>query len=219
MPRIAPINACAGREPHGARGVKVAVPKPKFKQTRDTREAVLSAAAKNFREKGYAAVTLREIAKTAGLTTGSLYYHFKSKEDVVREVLDQGHIFIRLAVEKALADPRVGTDDRSRIRCAIKTHMACLFGDDSLSAANIRIFSQVPAQVKYPTLASRHAYEALWRSLFQDAKASGFLDPNLDIEVMIPLMLGAVNWTLEWSGSDDVSVDAIVDHVVTMLEA
>ncbi len=196
----------------------MAVIQAQFKKTRDTRQAVLSAAAKNFRERGYAAVSLREIAKTAGLTTGSLYYHFQSKEDVVREVLDQSHIHVRLSVEAALSELSADADGRDLIRCAMKTHMVCLLGDDSLTAANTRIFSQVPSHVRAATIPSRHDYEALWCKLLQDAKDSGFLKPDLEIAFIMPLMFGALNWTLEWSDTDDASVDAIVDQVLIMME-
>ncbi len=193
--------------------------KADYKKVRDTRDAVLAAAATNFRDKGYAAVTLREIAKSAGLTTGSLYYHFKSKEDVVREVLDQGHIRVRLDVEQALADPNIEQDDESLIRCAMKAHMASLFGHDSLPAANIRIFSQVPEHVKKASLTTRRQYEALWRNLLENGISSGFLNPDFDIDLILPLMLGALNWALEWSDADEERCHAIVDQVVAMLEA
>src|SRR5271154_5122899 len=50
-----------------------------------TRRLILEAAAALFREKGYAEVSLREIAQAAGMKTGSLYYHFESKESLVEE--------------------------------------------------------------------------------------------------------------------------------------
>lgn len=47
-----------------------------------TRSAVLKAALTVFSRKGYAAATLDDIAKAAGVTRGAIYWHFKSKADL-----------------------------------------------------------------------------------------------------------------------------------------
>ncbi|MFC9587884.1 ScbR family autoregulator-binding transcription factor [Streptomyces yangpuensis] len=52
-----------------------------------TRQAILSAAAKIFEERGYQAATISEILTTAGVTKGALYFHFQSKEDLAQGVL------------------------------------------------------------------------------------------------------------------------------------
>ncbi|MFD4632519.1 ScbR family autoregulator-binding transcription factor [Streptomyces sp. NPDC058284] len=52
-----------------------------------TRRAVLEAAAVVFAEHGYAAATVSDILKVAGVTKGALYFHFDSKEALARGVL------------------------------------------------------------------------------------------------------------------------------------
>ena len=52
-----------------------------------SRQRILDCAAKLFRANGYAATALGDIAAASGMRTASLYYHFASKEDLVREVL------------------------------------------------------------------------------------------------------------------------------------
>ncbi|KIF05711.1 gamma-butyrolactone-binding protein [Streptomyces sp. RSD-27] len=52
-----------------------------------TRQAILSAAAKIFDERGYQAATISEILAAAGVTKGALYFHFQSKEDLAQGVL------------------------------------------------------------------------------------------------------------------------------------
>ena len=61
-------------------------PKSESKSAR-TRRRILDAGASAFRRDGYAAVKLKDIATLAGLQAGSLYYHFRSKEEIVEEVL------------------------------------------------------------------------------------------------------------------------------------
>jgi AcrR family transcriptional regulator len=50
----------------------------------DTRERILEVAADLFIEQGYDATSLREIAEKIGVTKAALYYHFSSKEDILR---------------------------------------------------------------------------------------------------------------------------------------
>jgi AcrR family transcriptional regulator len=50
----------------------------------ESREQLLAVALHLLAERGYAAVGLRELAAEAGVTTGSIYHHFSSKEDLVR---------------------------------------------------------------------------------------------------------------------------------------
>lgn len=186
-------------------------------KTRFTREKILAAAAKNFRERGYGAVTLREIAKTAGMTTGSLYYHFDSKEDVVREVLIQGHDNCHKAVASAVAAANLGDDHRGILHCAVTAHLESLFGEDNLIPANMQIFSQLPPEMRRPAMPSRKAYEAFWRARLKEAQAAGALRDGVDIDIALPLLFGAVNWTVEWAKRDFTQIDAIADQVVAMI--
>ena len=55
-----------------------------------TRQRILDAAAKVFREQGYANARLADIAELADMQTGSLYYHFDGREDLVAEILRLG---------------------------------------------------------------------------------------------------------------------------------
>ena len=53
------------------------------------REQLLDAAGTLFMQKGYGETTTDEIARKAGLTKGALYFHFKSKEDLLFELVKQ----------------------------------------------------------------------------------------------------------------------------------
>jgi AcrR family transcriptional regulator len=52
-----------------------------------TREKIPVVALKLFAERGYEATSMREIAEQLGMTKAALYYHFDSKEDIVRALL------------------------------------------------------------------------------------------------------------------------------------
>jgi AcrR family transcriptional regulator len=54
----------------------------------DTRSRVQEVALELFAEQGYEKTSLREIAERLGVTKAALYYHFKSKEDIVHSFTD-----------------------------------------------------------------------------------------------------------------------------------
>src|SRR5256886_10805033 len=55
----------------------------------DTRSRVQKVALELFAEQGYEKTSLREIAERLGVTKAALYYHFKSKEDIVHSLTRQ----------------------------------------------------------------------------------------------------------------------------------
>jgi len=67
-----------------------------------TRDRILEAASRLFREQGIAAVGLASIMAEAGLTVGTFYTHFKSKEALLCEVLARSLDARRLEFDRAL---------------------------------------------------------------------------------------------------------------------
>src|SRR5215467_9973399 len=55
---------------------------------RDTRARIQAVAVELFTEQGYDKTSLREIAEHLGVTKAALYYHFKSKEDIVASLVE-----------------------------------------------------------------------------------------------------------------------------------
>lgn len=73
-------------------------------------EAIRAAAFAQFAERGYPVVTVRDIMKACGLTQGALYNHFKSKDELLHDIIasTQGELerLCQQAVAGAGADPR-----------------------------------------------------------------------------------------------------------------
>lgn len=64
-----------------------------------TRNAILDAAAAVFDERGFAGASLSDILAKAGVTKGALYFHFSSKEELARAIMEE-----QLAVELPFVD-------------------------------------------------------------------------------------------------------------------
>ncbi|UCD94615.1 MAG: TetR/AcrR family transcriptional regulator [Candidatus Zixiibacteriota bacterium] len=66
------------------------------------RAQLIKAAERVFARKGYAGATTEEIARTAGLTKGALYFHFRNKEDVFFAVVKEVNDSIARKITRAL---------------------------------------------------------------------------------------------------------------------
>jgi AcrR family transcriptional regulator len=75
-----PANGAGESAANGGRPGGPAAVRPRG----DTRERIQAVALELFAEQGYEKTSLREIAERLGVTKAALYYHFKSKEDIVR---------------------------------------------------------------------------------------------------------------------------------------
>lgn len=62
---------------------------PKQERARRTRAHILRMAAELFAERGYAAVTLQDVAERASMTKGAVYFHYKNKEDLAVAVVQE----------------------------------------------------------------------------------------------------------------------------------
>jgi AcrR family transcriptional regulator len=72
----------------------------------DTRARVQEVALELFAEQGYEKTSLREIAERLGVTKAALYYHFKSKEDIVHSFTDDYFAEIDALLDWAKDQPR-----------------------------------------------------------------------------------------------------------------
>jgi AcrR family transcriptional regulator len=168
------------------------------RKSEETRARLLDAAATVFSDKGYAGARLADIAERAGMHTPGVYYYFPSKEDLVEEVLRVGVARSRGYVQERVAALPDGAPALDRLRAAIEGHVLAVLEIGDYTSANIRIFGQVPDDVRARHLADQRAYGNVWRALLEDARAAGEIRADLDLGVIRMLILGALNWTAEW---------------------
>ncbi|MCM1157317.1 MAG: TetR/AcrR family transcriptional regulator [Bacteroidales bacterium] len=94
-------------------------------EDKETRNKLLDSAKQEFLEKGYMKASLRTICKNAGVTTGALYFFFRDKEDLLKQLVEeplQGIISIiqlHLSEELSMDSSFASTDEDSEdIRAA-----------------------------------------------------------------------------------------------------
>ncbi len=95
------------------------------------RRELLSAAARLFRQRGFAATSTRDIAAAAGMQAGSPFYHFENKQALLAAVMQAG---MRSALERqnaALARLGEGATAQARLQALVRNHFEVLLGPDS----------------------------------------------------------------------------------------
>ncbi len=62
---------------------------PKTLQSKETSHRILTQAMRIFLEKGYHGTSIDDITQAAGVTKGALYWHFKSKEELLKKIVEE----------------------------------------------------------------------------------------------------------------------------------
>jgi len=165
-------------------------------KTPDPREDPLDAAAGLFRRRGFAATTVRQIAKQAGMLPGSLHYRFPSKEALLLALMERAIERSMAAVREAVAGQ---TDPLERVRLGLRAHLRLLVsgGDDSVYVL-LYDWRSLEGEARRQMIVLRERYETFWDELMADAKKAGLVREGVDPVLVRLLGFGAVNWVAQW---------------------
>ncbi len=97
------------------------------KDAAERKNEIMDAAEALFRQKGYEAATISDLVERLGIARGLIYYHFKSKEDILDAMLERAAASLLAAARKVAGDKSVATPER-----LLRTLMAMNAGDDAL---------------------------------------------------------------------------------------
>ncbi|GIG68755.1 TetR/AcrR family transcriptional regulator [Phytomonospora endophytica] len=134
-----------------------------------TRETILGGAVRVFARRGFAATAIRDIAEETGLSTGSIYRHYDSKEALHTELLDQGVAGLAdLATE--LAGPGRPLD---LVTAFTRRYLSGVLADDGAAEFVVVLDHAVTVDSPPGTRARLLvAHRAMWRS-FEDLVRRG----------------------------------------------
>jgi TetR/AcrR family transcriptional regulator, cholesterol catabolism regulator len=161
----------------------------------DADERVLIAAGQLFREKGFAATTVREIAAASNMLPGSLHYRYASKDDILISLMRRGVRRVIAAVKTATATT---TDPIEKLRLALRAHLEMLCsGDDSLYVL-LFDWRSLPLGMRENIEHQRSRYETFWDTMLYEAHQSGRARQVLDLQLVRHFGFGALNWVATW---------------------
>jgi AcrR family transcriptional regulator len=193
-----------------------ALPKPPSK-SEATRQSILHAAAGLFRQRGYAEVSLRDIAEAVGMKTGSLYYHFSSKESLVEEILALGTQGAFEASKAAVEALGTRADPVDKLGAVVLAHTRFLHDEEDFASANLKILHQVPPAIRERHVRQDRAYGQFVAKIIDEIAYSQGLAPGIDPSVLRMLCFGAMNWSISWFDPKGASPSQIADQLMTMV--
>ena len=178
------------------------------------RNAILATAASQFRRQGFERTSVREIAQALGMTSGSLFYHFSTKEELLVAIMEEGVRDIMQSVRDGLAGE---TRLPELLLSMVRSHLKALLGP-RLDAMTVLLYEwrSLSPDAQTRVMASRDAYEALWMAPISEAAALDLVDT--DVVLVRQTVLGALNWTAQWyRPGGRLDVDALAQRMYTML--
>ncbi|MFZ0664820.1 MAG: TetR/AcrR family transcriptional regulator [Acidimicrobiales bacterium] len=182
-----------------------------------THGEVLREAADLFCERGYEKTRMQDIAARFGVTHAALYYHFKSKQDILEEINTEA-VSTNLATSKAIAAKDLPVADR--FRELLHNHILWVAENASLAAVVYDFDSDLSPKTLKRVRQMRREFTAIFSELYEEGIREGvFADTNTRLAVAI--LLGAGNWIYRWYDADrhDISPTDLADASVALLEA
>jgi AcrR family transcriptional regulator len=183
---------------------------PRARRHDRQRDAILRAAARLFRERGFADTGMRDIADAADLSAANLYHYFDGKNDLLFYCQDRA-LDRMLATVAAARRASSSAVDRLHVVCA--AHMQTLLDEIEGATAHLQIDSLPPA-LRDAIVKKRDRYERALRKVIADGIRAGEL-VDTDPAVVTRAMLGAMNWTVTWFRPDGPESSGAVGEVIS----
>ena len=181
------------------------------------RGEILEAAERLFRDKGYLATTMRDIAAETKLQGGgSLYAHIKGKEDLLWEIATEA-IDAFFAAVTPITEQNLPADQK--LREAIIAHIEVISARLSAAAVYFDEWRHLTQPRRDHCLARRDEYEHLFDALIHDGLRTGvFAVPDQKLATLH--VLGAMNAVRHWYKPDGrLTAHQMGEGVATMLLA
>ncbi|MFE4500982.1 TetR/AcrR family transcriptional regulator [Rhodococcus sp. NPDC056743] len=164
-----------------------------------TRGRILRAALALFAESGYSAVSIRRIAAEVGITSASLYAHYRSKEQILAELVLIGHreLHVRLTSALATAEPTAV----AQLSALVREHVLVHTDFPLLAVVTNSELHALPEELAAPALELRSSCSRLLiGSLELGADAGVFRIENLQLGAIA--IAGMAMQVAQWFGPD-----------------
>lgn len=177
------------------------------------RQQIEDAASALFRERGYAATSVRDIAQALNLQGGSLYAHMASKEDVLWSIVSRAADRFNAEVAPLAA---ATSPPPQRLREMIRGHVTVVTSTQKDAAVFLHEWRFLSTERRDEMAARRDAYEALFRQAIGDGVRAGYFQP-VDTKMTAMAILSALNGIATWYRSDGIlSATEIADNFANL---
>ncbi|MBD7978588.1 TetR/AcrR family transcriptional regulator [Serpens gallinarum] len=178
------------------------------------RGKLLQEAARLFRRKGYERTTVRDLANAVGIQSGSIFHHFKSKEEILRSVMEETVIFNTALLRAALDE---ASDLRERVLALIRGELQSIMGGTGEAmAVLVYEWRSLSEEGKAQVLALRDQYEEVWLGVLEEAREAGYVQN--DPFILRRFLTGALSWTTTWYRPDGpMTLDSLAEEALAMV--
>lgn len=180
------------------------------------RRAIEDVASDLFRANGYAATSVRDIARALSIQGPSLYAHVTSKEDVLWSIVDRAATRFEAAAEAAeeRAAERHPGDPAEAIASIVRAHVGVITADVGDAGVFVHEWRALSSDRRAAVLARRDAYEARLRRHISDGVAIGVFgltDPAIAATVVLTALNGVATW---YDPNGRLTAERVADHLV-----
>lgn len=158
------------------------------------RQQIEDAASALFRERGYAATSVRDIAQSLNLQGGSLYAHVASKEDVLWSIVNRAADRFGSEVGSLTRLPAPAPE---RLRQMIRAHVAVVTSSQRDAAVFLHEWRFLSDDRREQIAQRRDSYEGLFRQTIADGvESTEFVpaDPRLTAMAILSALNGIATW-------------------------
>ncbi|MEO7664803.1 MAG: TetR/AcrR family transcriptional regulator [Candidatus Limnocylindrales bacterium] len=185
------------------------------------RRAIEDVASELFRTHGYAATSVRDIARALDIQGPSLYAHVASKEDVLWAIVDRAATRFENAADFALApaaDTSTGSGDPAAALAAlVRAHVRVITDDVGTAGVFVHEWRALSGARRAGILERRDAYEARFRGLVADGIATGDFELT-DPAIAAKAILGSLNAVSTWYRPDGrLPAGRVADHLADLV--
>ena len=185
-------------------------------QQRPRRREIDEVASELFHANGYAATTVRDIARALDIQGASLYAHVASKEDVLWSIVDGAATAFERAADGATTDAADG-DPVDRLAALVEAHIEVVTADPGRASVFVTEWRHLSTNRRDTIAIRRDAYEHRFRDIIRDGIAVGAFRPT-DPAIAAAFVLTALNGVATWYRPDGrLSADRIADHYVELV--
>jgi TetR/AcrR family transcriptional regulator, cholesterol catabolism regulator len=190
--------------------------KSKLTKADRTRARLIHVAKRLYQEHGSDHVTVRRIAAAAKIEAGSIYYHFSSRDEIMRAVLESGVGGARNEILQAMAETGPQSSPLVRLRAALGAHLKYTLREHFSS--RLKAIRRLPKRLRDQHMKQEREYAAIFAGLLQEAQKKGLLRSGFDLSVVRMLAMGALTWVAEWYDPDGpMTPDDVADELMRVL--
>jgi len=198
----------------------VAAPSQRQTQKEATRNKVIDAARELFDTQGYQGTTIREIARHAGVSVGSVFTTFASKGEILSQVMADRLDGLYAELDRVMPHLRGATIDRLRTMFAI--HFAFEVRHTRLFLSHIAAAYDWTLSAGATPMGKNRRLQSIIRECLEKGVAEGDVCPDADAQEVIDLLMAAYAWTYRlaaWNDADAPTMTAVMDRQIGLIAA